>query len=114
MSVSSCHTTKLTIAKFPQSLSASFQVKRKRTQESESESPPLSKPAEKRPRISPTGAAATNTFSQSTIDGVTINPIEYWIEKERWPKAYIESEMDPPLAKKKSSPSLRRTQSEVS
>lgn len=43
-----------------------------------------------------------------------INPIEYWTIKQRWPKEYLslDSSMDPLLARKKSTSSLRRKESE--
>jgi hypothetical protein len=143
MSLSFCYAIKLTQVKFPQNLSAPLQDKdRKRKRAQEPEEPPVCAPTKrlrKRSRTSVAHSAFGDTFGQSTADGVAdnkINPIDYWIEKQRWPKKYFEQDyqtrrdfekdswleeywepennMNHLLARKKSSSSLRGRQSEAS
>jgi hypothetical protein len=143
MSLSFCYTIKLTQVKFPQNLSAPLQDKdRKRKRAQEPEEPPICAPTKrlrKRSRTSVAHSTFRDTFGQSTADGVAdnkINPIDYWIEKQRWPKKYFEQDyqtrrdfekdswleeywepennMNHLLARRKSSSSLRGRQSEAS
>jgi hypothetical protein len=143
MPLSFCYAIKLTQVKFLQNLSAPLQDKdRKRKRAQEPEEPPVCAPTKrlrKRSRTSVAHSAFGDTFGQSTADGVAdnkINPIDYWIEKQRWPKKYFEQDyqtrrdfekdswlekywepennMNHLLARKKSSSSLRGKPSEAS
>ncbi|KAF2866025.1 hypothetical protein BDV95DRAFT_585652 [Massariosphaeria phaeospora] len=65
----------------------------------------------KRPRISPPEFTATRPAIEAPID-----PVDYWRREQTWPKEYFEPEdtMDYLLARRKSTPSLRRKRSEGS
>ncbi|KAF2453064.1 hypothetical protein BDY21DRAFT_367295 [Lineolata rhizophorae] len=89
--------------------------KRKRQQEPEDEF--CSAPAEKKPRVSPIhhdegpfGLEAANSISENRI-----NAIDHWRKEGSWPKEYFEMERtgDHLLARKKSSSSVRRKQSDT-
>ncbi|TVY83402.1 hypothetical protein LSUE1_G002964 [Lachnellula suecica] len=109
--------------------------KQKRAQEAEKS--PIRVPS-KRPRKSVAPSAFGDIFDKPAADGVVdnkINPIAYWIQKERWPKECFdqdeqtrrdfekdswlekywepESNMSHILARRKSSSSLRGKQSEA-
>jgi hypothetical protein len=139
MSVSFCYVLKLTPVKSPQNLSAPLQDKdRKRKRVQEPEEPPSVCVPTKRSRTSVAHSALGDTFGQSTADSVAdnkIDPINYWILKQRWPKKHFEQNyqtrkdfekdswlekyweienMNHLLARKKSSSSLRGKQSEAS
>ncbi|KAH8725951.1 hypothetical protein GQ44DRAFT_795174 [Phaeosphaeriaceae sp. PMI808] len=126
MSLSFCYATKLTQVKVLQNLSAPLQDKdRKWKRAQEPGEPPTCAPTRrlrKRSRISVAHSAFGDTFGQPTIDGVSdnkINPIDYWTEKQRWPKKYFEQDyqtknnMNHLLVRKKSSSSLRDKSSEA-
>lgn len=142
MSLSFCYVIKQTQVKFPQNLSAPLQDKdRKRKRAQEPEQPPVCAPTKrprKRLRTSVAHSAFRDTFGQPAVDGVAdnkINPIAYWIQKERWPKecfdqddqtrknfekdSWLEKYWEPEnnmshlLARMKSSSSLRGKQSEI-
>jgi len=99
------------------------------------------KPLQKRPRTSLAISAVEDTIGQRAVNGVSeskVNPVHYWTRKGSWPKEYFkqddqtrkdfrkdsekdswfkkywepESNMNHLLARKKSSSSLRRKQSD--
>ncbi|KAF2871234.1 hypothetical protein BDV95DRAFT_573569 [Massariosphaeria phaeospora] len=65
----------------------------------------------KRPRTSPPEFTATRPAIETPID-----PVDYWRREQTWPKDYFEPEdtMNHLLARRKSTPSLRRKRSEGS
>lgn len=109
---------------------------RKRKRAQEPEEPPIHAPF-KRQRTSVAHSAFGDTFDKPAADGVVdnkVNPIAYWIEKERWPEECFEQDeqtwkdfendswfeeywepenMSHVLARKKSSSSLRGKLSEA-
>jgi hypothetical protein len=143
MLLSFFYAIKLTQIKFPQNLSASpYDKDRKLKRTQEPEDPPVCAPAKrlrKHPQTSVVHSAFGDTFGQPAAEGVAdngINPVAYWIQKERWPKECFEqndqtredfekdswlekywkseSDMNQLLARKKSSTSFRGRQSEAS
>ncbi|KAF2245814.1 hypothetical protein BU26DRAFT_552856 [Trematosphaeria pertusa] len=91
---------------------------RKRSREAEpSPADAATGPSAKRLRTSADFAAArpTDRATQSSNTETPLDPIDYWRKEQAWPKEYFEPDtMAHLLARKKSTPSLRRKRSESS
>ncbi|KAF1952692.1 hypothetical protein CC80DRAFT_172641 [Byssothecium circinans] len=71
-------------------------------------------PSPKKPRKSTRPTAARPAESETQFDSTEahVDPIEYWLRKQTWPKEYFEPDtMSHLLPRKKSTPSLRRKRS---
>ena len=95
MSLSLCYAIKLIQVELPQNQSTPQQDKdRKRKRAREPEELPIHI-LSKRPRTSTTHSAFGYTPDKLAADGVVdnkINPVAYWIQKERWPKEHFDQD----------------------
>ncbi|RMZ73304.1 phosphatidylserine decarboxylase [Pyrenophora seminiperda CCB06] len=97
-------------------LTASLSKDRKRSREVENQlDDHLTVPLRKRPRTSPDFTVERPSDQETSFcsRSTQIDPIDYWLKEQTWPKEYFEPDpMSYLLARRKSTPSLRRKRSE--
>jgi len=108
----SCYAIRLTRDKFLQ-----VEDRKRKRKPNDETTLSLAAPSQKRPRVSPPRSPTEHTIGETTAVGLNeVNPLEYWRKELRWPKEYFhpENNMNPLLARKKSSSSFRGRFSEAS